>query len=614
MLRASSLGLAFTHGISRCSLLPRPYRLHRQLSHETGPVIPSDIPHMHRKETTEMSTDMPEPVKSDSGPPLPSSTSAGDAEDGPTTPAPLRPVSAEQQDAPSTPTTAVPEDATQSRPSATPSQTTKRPWRPEPPRSVLSRYAARDHHKRKPLYEKLVYSADIDEAWATYQDLLRYKPPHLERSIPHKYLHSFAARLVSRSKTKPPVKVRTQKVFLRLLSVLNTIYYTGGQLRLWEWNSLIECAGRGWRKTTMENFQSSLSIYRDMVANRAPGSALVRSNPLPPPDESRVASEPVTPDVATYTALISIAGRTLKPDILRLAESMLVTSGIPPNRRTYIVYMRYYARKGQLGGVRSTLYRILENRWELGPEGINSLVWAFGRNGRLDIAGDIYRVLRHHVIPEEPPEEVQRIAQKLEETENIAIPESSQPDAITYYILIQVYAYHGHFHDCMRVFADMMTSPVHLTGPLVDMDKPVTIPTLPNPVLPIFRSIFLGFSRHARLPEPGAQTVPSAVAHDPVPRAWTLEQLQALFNDFIELPQLARPNSRTVYWLLVAFAVSSGYDRAILREVWERLEDRYGGWWDGRVEELRRKIYAEVFDGAYFEGLRTKRQRRQWVP
>ena len=90
---------------------------------------------------------------------------------------------------------------------------------------------------------------------------------------------------------------------------------------------------------------------------------------------------------------------------------------------------------------------------------------------------------------------------------------------------------------------------------------------------------------------------------------WTLDQLRTLFDNFIALPQDARPKSRTVYWLLVALAISSGYDRALLREVWEKLAARYGTVWDGRVEVFRAKIYEEHFDLRYFERVRTSRDR-----
>ena len=65
-----------------------------------------------------------------------------------------------------------------------------------------------------------------------------------------------------------------------------------------------------------------------------------------------------------------------------------------------------------------------------------------------------------------------------------------------------------------------------------------------------------------------------------------------------------------MYWLLVAFAVTSGYDRAVLRDVWARLAARYGEHWDGRVRAFRDKVFADEFDAAFFEDVRTSRDRR----
>ncbi|KAL1944218.1 hypothetical protein VTO73DRAFT_3403 [Trametes versicolor] len=508
-------------------------------------------------------------------------------------------------------------DTPQASSSSCPPQAVEGPREDAPPRYMLSRYASRDHYLRRPMYEKLAAATDLDEAWRLYQDLLQHRPAYLQQSIPHKYLHSFAAALVKKSKSKPAYKARTRTVFLRLLSVLNTIYYTGGQLRLWEWNALIDCAGRGWRKTRVDDFQAALHIYRDMVANRAPGSSFAGDTLIPEHDASRIASQPVEPDVVTYTSLISIAGRTLNPELLHLAESYLVSSGIPPNRITFLAYLRFYARKGRLGSVRSMMFRVMENAWPLSQDGTNALIYAFGRNGRHDVSGLIYRVLRHHLLEEDSLQDdpaVESAVSHLEEHERIVIPPDMKPDAVTYYTLIQVYAYHGCFRDCLDVFSDMMTSPEPITGTLEDMANYVPGTVLPSPILPIFRSLFLGFARHATLPDDLASTEFAYDVHgEPAWRPWTLEQLHTLFGDFIELPHEARPSSRTVYWLLVAFAITSGYDRAILRSVWERLEGRYGGRWDGRVRELRDKIYAEEFDRAFFERVHNSReQQRGW--
>ncbi|KAL7282467.1 hypothetical protein ACG7TL_003938 [Trametes sanguinea] len=498
----------------------------------------------------------------------------------------------------------------QGSPPSRPSETTEGSWKDLPPLS--SKSAFHDHRKRQPLYRKLEHATDLDEAWETYQELLKFRPPHLKQSIPQKYLHNFASLLVRRAQTLPPQKFRTQNIFLRLLSVLNTIYYSGGQLRLWEWNALIDCAGRGWRKTRIEDFQAALNVYHDMVENRAPGSSFANSAFLPVRDESQIASKPVTPDVVTYTTLIAIAGRTLKANILHLAAEMLVTSGIRPNRITHLAFLHYYAERGRLGGVRAITQRVQEEGWKLGIDGLNALIWAYGRNGDLEIADFIYLILRHNLLPDlSPVDDVQEARRKLFQRESISVPANLKPDAITYYTLIQVYAYHGRLIECLRVFADMMNSPECITGKLDDVKNfDPGMPTLPNPILPIFRSIFLGFARHATLPNAthvgGNDTAAPGADGEPPSRLWTLEQLQYLYDDFIGLPQDAKPNSRTVYWLLVAFAIASGYDRALLRNVWERLEARYGEWWDGRVALMRVKIYAERFDRAYFEQLRTR--------
>ncbi|KAI0638260.1 hypothetical protein C8Q77DRAFT_1090198 [Trametes polyzona] len=589
MLRASSLGLAFTHGISRCYLFPRPRWLHKQLGHEPQPVL-SGLPHLHAEKEIEMSTGTPDAVG-----PYGSSPSLPDPmANTPTTPAPK-----------SHPTT------------ANPSPAAKGPKQNLPPAWRLARYAYRDHERRRPLYEKLVQPTDLDEAWKIYQELLQYRPVHLKHSIPPKYLHAFAAALVKRSADVPPRKERTQTIFLRLLSVLNTLYYSGGQVRLWEWNALIECAGRGWRKTRTDDFQAALNIYQDMVANRAPGSSIAGDTLVPPHGQTCITSKPVEPDVVTYTTLIYIAGRTRDPEVLQVAESYLVSSGIQPNRITFLAFLRYYARQGHLKNVRSVMYRVLEHGWSLGQDGINALIWAYGRKGRLDIAGAIYRILRHQLLPEDPSIDrhaVEKAVYRLQELENITVPADLKPDAITYYTLIQVYAYHGQLRECLNVFADMMTSPVPVTRSLEDGEEFVPGLALPDPILPIFRSIFLGFVRHATPPDQETRPELAVGGRDPhgepVWRAWTYEQLHTLFGDFVALPQQARPNSRTVYWLLVAFAVTSGNDREVLRSVWNRLESRYGGWWDGRVLELRNKIFAETFDRAYFERLHTRRQRR----
>ncbi|KAI0750882.1 hypothetical protein C8Q80DRAFT_537458 [Daedaleopsis nitida] len=612
MLRASSLGLTFTYGISRASLLQRHRVLHKQHVHEAALLF--GLP--RSRSTTEVEVAKEVAVVED--------TSHSSSTFGPS----IYPPPSEDNTSPVGTILFPHHDHTPRdtrslkplhhlRPEAKPvihSVSAKKcGLRP----SVTKQWAFQEHRRRQALYDKLANAEDIEEAWRTYQELLLQRPPHVKQLIPHKYLHCFAALLVARTKWQPSQKTRTQTVFHRLLSVLSTIYYSGGQVRLWEWNALLECSGSGWRKTRMDDFHSALNIYRDMVANRAPGASLSKDSFPPLHDESRVASQPVDPDIVTYTTLLSIAGRTLNEPTLQEAEELLAASGHQPNRITYLAYIRYYTRRGRLAGVRSVLSRMKLNDFELGIDGINACIWAYGRNGRLDIATLIYRILRHRLQSEHDPHnvdelgDIQGTAQQLFEFEGIVVPAGLKPNAITYYTLIQVYAYHGRMQRCLTAFEDMMTSPEPVTGPLHDMDVVASEPTIPNPVLPIFRAIFLGFARHTELPG-HPSNVRTAPHHQKRPTdEWTLDTLHTLFEQFIELPQNAKPNSRTAYWLLVAYAIASGYDRVLLRDVWERLSRRYGNWWDGRVHKFRDKIYAAEFDEAYFEGVRMARDRRE---
>ncbi|KAI0335540.1 hypothetical protein GY45DRAFT_808701 [Cubamyces sp. BRFM 1775] len=609
MLRASSLGLAFTHGISRRYLL-RSHCLHQQLCHETHP-IPSTLSHLHTQETLKMSKGLPPSDGTDTG------TATTVAEPSP-----------DETNATSNTNDLSLQNETKSHRAASsthpdlvrrgPSQATEGSRRPAPPRYIFSRYAYRDHRIRQPLYEKMVETTNPDEAWQTYEELLKYRPPHLEQSIPHKYLHAFAASLVSRSETLPPQKTRTQSIFLRLLSVLNTIYHTGGQVRLWEWNALIECAGRGWRKTRMDDFQAALKIYQDMVANRAPGSSFSKGAESGSHDPARIVSHPVKPDIVTYNTLLSIAGRTLNPRVMRIAEELLASSGVSPDRITYLIYQRYYARKGKLSGVRKVTARLLENGCELGMEGVNSLLWAYGRNGRLDLVEYIYCILRHNLLPDTPPTtglDAEDSARQLEWLESLTIPSDLKPDAITYYTVIQVYAYHGRLRESLHTFSDMISSPVPITGKVEDVEEFEPGATFPSPIIPIYRALFLGFARHALPPGTSASEAERRRPDDRehVWRAWTFEQLYTIFDDFMSLPFDSKPNTQTVYWLLVAFATTSGYNQEVLRNVLERVEARFGTErWERRLRVLREKILAEQFDSAYFEWLRQTQERRGW--
>ena len=56
---------------------------------------------------------------------------------------------------------------------------------------------------------------------------------------------------------------------------------------------------------------------------------------------------------------------------------------------------------------------------------------------------------------------------------------------------------------------------------------------------------------------------------------WTLQMLEALFVHFCELPRDMRLCKPMHFWLVSAFARTSGRDPAVLHHVFERIEDRF---------------------------------------
>lgn len=431
----------------------------------------------------------------------------------------------------------------------------------------------------------------VEEAWEAYQRLCAMPLPEGSTLVRYYARLHRLARLLSK------VKPRTRTLFLRLLSVLSTLHRSGGNVHTWEWNLLLDCAGKAWRKTRPEDFKAALDIYRDMVEHKAPGSTFKRVSILPP--EKREATAAVQPDIITYTTLLNIAGRTLQHSVLRHARSMLEASGIPPNRITYLALIRYYSRKNDLTGVRAILSKMREQGMELGRDGVNACAWAYARAGRIDVASLLYRVVRHNLIPEgeASTHDIQVAIRQLSYTEGLDIPATIKPDAVTYYTLIQCYAYHGDFARALEVFREMMTVD-HFVERNLPADDPAR--TGESPSMPAFRALFLGFARH------GGQNDELLKRAGPVTRrladqGWTLENLQGMFDVFMKLPHEGRPSERTVFWLLTAYDVLSGCDDSKLHHVWERLTERFGDYRAGRLDRFRRRIYEDDQNSTHSE-------------
>ena len=397
----------------------------------------------------------------------------------------------------------------------------------------------------------------VDEAWNSYVflvDLIAGTPivyRHVQH-IPFVHLHRMA-RLLARNRPQ------TRRQFLRLLAVLTYLNYWGGRVKQHEWNSLVTHAGSGWRKTKLEDFGNAMKVFNDMRAGRLPGSSRLR-----PPDREFLEGPAVEPDIYTYTSLLAIAARATDSKNLHNISSMLTKAGLPPNRITHLSLMRHFTLKADLGGIRATLLKMRQQGLELGLDGLNACLWAYGRNGRLDIVMMIYRALRHNVLPETytGQKDINEAIGRLGE-EYIFVEPELQPNEITLTTVIQVMAYHGHFTSTLNIFMDMLSSNnLEKGAPLQKNSTGVYEPTSYKPSLAVFRAIFLGFSRHAR-----------HVQHD---SDWNMDNLSQIFDLFLELPSDSNLTHNTIYLIMLAFDKASGRDVKMLRNVWVRMDRRFG--------------------------------------
>lgn len=447
-----------------------------------------------------------------------------------------------------------------------------------------------DEHSR--LLHIIATTQSSEDAWDAYRTLSTFAvdpAANKHHVIPIAHFHRLARLLGS---TKP----KTRTLFLRLLTVLASLKRAGGNIQTWEWNALIDCAGKGWRKTRPQDFKASLDVYEDMVSQGPPEGDEHDHNMTDQENSTAVAK----PDIITYTTLLYIACRTLMPATVRQAGSLLRLSGNSPNLVTHLSMLRYYTRTSQLSGVRATIMRLREQGFVMGIDGINACMTAFMFNSQMDIATTIYRVLRHHVVPEHDVGEhdIDAAIRYLDVAEDIVIGETLIPDRVTYTIIIQGLAYQGDLIQALQVFSHMLSSPdIEPFAPLVPNEDGELVPNRYPTTLPVFRALFLGFARHAQVPvakkeKKELSTRLKALANPP--SSWTLTNLEFIFKSFLELPADTRPSERTIYWILVGFAKTSGRDVHKMQKVWSLLVEHFGGGWGGRLETCRKIFYGEL--------------------
>ena len=399
-------------------------------------------------------------------------------------------------------------------------------------------------------FEVIGSTDSAGKGWDSYVFLVDFISGSLDvrnhiRHIPFAHLHRLA-RLLARNRPQ------TRRQFYQLLAVLTYINHWGGTIKQYEWNALVAHAGSGLRKTKFGDIRKAMEIFNYMRAGRLPDSSEMEFLDGPS----------VEPDIYTYTSLLAIASRTVRSKHVYNISSLLTYAGLPPNRITHLSLMRYFTLKADFDGIRLTLVKMRQQGFKLGLDGLNSCLWAYGRNHKVDFVLMIYRILRHNILPENSNEQenINRVIERLEE-ESIFVEPEIHPNEVTLTTVIQVLAYHGYFSSTLNAFMDMLSfNNMEKGAPVEEISAGVYRPMLYQPSLAVFRAIFLGFSRHA------AQNDSD----------WNMENLSQMFDMFLKLPSNSNPNHNTVYFIMLAFDKASGSDIEILRDVWMSIHRRFG--------------------------------------
>ena len=516
----------------------------------------------------------------------------------------------------------------------------------------------------------LANTQDVACAWAAYRALviLPRSPDKAAPKVPFPHRH----RLLRLLAAAPPRPLRTRGRFAQVLSVLRALQNAGGTVQTWEWNLLLDCAGKeGWRRPREEHFRAALALLAEMRRNEGgrgggggegggAGTALNTTTSATGGGWARDADggTGLEPDIFSYTTLLAHAVRTRSPAAVRHAAQLLARAGLAPGVHAHTALLCFFAQRGDLAGVRDMLFRLRRHAHaEAGPglmqASFNAVLWAFAYNGRLDVAQAMYRVVRGRLAegsrrcPTEAEEEneeereeeleLQELERALAEREMIVIAHEVVPDTATYHTLILAHSYHGDLRASLATLSDMLSAPAPAlrTTPssLLSLEsrRPASGQGEFIASLPAFRAIFLGFARHGVVDHPSTPSSsasrqnynhptsphrvtptftsqkyrddhhqqrcrpdPFTTSHNHHPllltpsnsnsnkgnahggeSEWTLQTLEALFARFLELPRDTRLREPTLFWLVSAFARTSARDPAVLRRVFERVEDRF---------------------------------------
>ncbi|KAF8609545.1 hypothetical protein BDV93DRAFT_147682 [Ceratobasidium sp. AG-I] len=473
-----------------------------------------------------------------------------------------------------------------------------------------------DDHQRGLIADLEQYISDrnLSAAIEHYETFARSHPRGAV-ALPSSTIIRLSALL---ARTRP----RTRPLFQLLLNLLAILRAANIPIRSWQWNSLADFAGRGLRRTTLEDYRAVVAVVQDMSND--------------PQGKSK-------PDLVTFNTLIAAATRTREHRAVQHALSLMQASTISPDRLTFLTLIPFYGRVGELSRARDTLAAMVKEGWEVGVDGLTAAIWAWGQAGDydLEVAMGIYRALRRNVWDggaSDRPHPIDTLVDDQNPVLTIPglappLPPSLIPNRITYTVLIQCLCYHGDLMRALQVYSAYVSSPREAFQELATKRDYLSEE---ETTVVIFRAFFLGFVRHcsnsgalsrsgrsmppmlhspsptdmslfSRLrtrfkpPDPlDSPSLPALTAENTVqailegrgheiptyhtpPNPWTRPALLAIAESYFAALGTTTPHESGLWWLLRAAAGTAepGRESQCVREMWERVKKRWGedlGW------------------------------------
>ncbi|KAG8952781.1 hypothetical protein FRC04_003705 [Tulasnella sp. 424] len=467
------------------------------------------------------------------------------------------------------------------------------------------------HHLTEAIRNRRVASA-----WHIYEaqkNRIRKDGRRGGRSVPTGLLHSLFALLAG-------AKPQTRLHYIRMKELAEVLRRRSpGSLREWEWNAMVNAAGRGFRKTTAEDYRAATGVVEEWEAE----IRLLKDMGYPPATVSStdgLEHAGFAPSITTYNILTSIAARTgsrsLYQDALHRLEQFTGTR----DAVTHLARITHYRKNGQLDQIPPLLEEMTTAGWPLHTDGANAVIWAYASNGHLDTARQIYNIMIPNILssPQQHPPSTLPDPPVSPSNPILSIPSISKslrhvpPDHRTYVMMLQAYSQAGQLASALDILQDYLTAISAADDSRTSLSKASFVRTGDKQMTAAFRGLFLGFIKHGAATSPRLSkrafvgmslkeaasallldmAPPKAESESSVPDAianqFNTESLLSLFRFYIILTAsyiseanhpLPLPPTQFVRTILLAFKNTAAPETAssLLNDVWraivsERLE------------------------------------------